>query len=147
MAKSCGHGNCGIQLSIWTVVALTALSPYGKSTPSQGASMLIKHVAHPWFPVIHTTGEPVPFQAPFRVSKCIPSRRKQGHSWHGSLLQGSLQAENRKYMVPNWAPLAWDRLLTWCQQALCPQRQAHTLRTCCRASNACFWHPALETLL
>lgn len=32
-------------------------------------------------------------------------------------------------MVPKQAPLAQDRLLTQCQQALCPQRQARTLRT------------------
>lgn len=50
-------------------------------------------------------------------------------------------------MVPKWAPLASDRLLMWCQQAPCPQRQAHTLRTGCRASNARSWHRALEALL
>lgn len=31
-------------------------------------------------------------------------------------------------MVPKRAPLASDRLLMWCQQAPCPQRQAHALR-------------------
>lgn len=120
------------------MVTLAALILYSKSTESQGAStLLINWVPQPWFPVTRTAGMPGPFQAPFWVSNLVSSRRKPEHSWHGSLLQGLLQAKNTKYMVPNWAPLAWDRLLTWCQQALCPQRQVHTLKTCCRASNAC----------